>query len=118
MALAHMSNLSLQIAYILMEIEKENKRAERGTAKAEAVLQQKYQKVLDVERNRQIQQFAEKDKIIEGLQTKLKGELFRLQQDNQENNRIIKQKDNISSMTIVSELALSVNSPRTVTRCS
>jgi len=55
----------------------------------------KYQQVLDAERVRKSQQLAEKDKKIEELQTKLKGEVFRHQQDNQEKDRIIRQKESI-----------------------
>ena len=49
----------------------------------------------NIERNRQSQQLAEKDKQIEELQTKLKGEVFRHQQYNQEKDRIIRQKESI-----------------------
>ena len=77
------------------EIEKENKRLKEELPKQKAALQQKYQRVLDAERNRQYQQLAEKDKIIEGLQTKFKNEVQRHQQDNQEKDRIIDQKDSI-----------------------
>ena len=44
---------------------------------------------------RRIGQLAEKDKKIEELQSKLKGEVFRHQQDNQEKDRIIRQKESI-----------------------
>ena len=77
------------------EIEKENKRLKEELPKQKAALQQKYQRVLDGERNRQSQQLAERDKIIEELQAKYKSEVQRHQQDNQENARIIKQKDSI-----------------------
>ena len=50
---------------------------------------------LESERDRQSQQLAAKDKQLEELQTKLKGEVFRHQQDNQEKDRIIRQKDSI-----------------------
>ena len=73
------------------DMEKENKRLKDELTKQKAALQQKYQQALDVERNRQSQQLAEKDKQIEELQTKLKGEVFRHQQDNQEKDRIIRQ---------------------------
>lgn len=76
-------------------MEKENKRLKDEMTKQKAELQQKYQQVLDVERNRQSQQLAEKDKKIEELQAKLKGEVFRHQQDNQEKDRIIRQKESI-----------------------
>ena len=77
------------------DMEKENKRLKDELTKQKAVLQQKYQQVLDTERVRQSQQLAEKEKEIEDLQTKLKGEVFRHQQDNQEKDRIIRQKDSI-----------------------
>ena len=77
------------------DMEKENKRLKEELPKQKAALQQKYQQVLDTERVRQNQQFAEKDKKIEELQTKLKGEVFRHQQDNQEKDRIIRQKESI-----------------------
>ena len=44
---------------------------------------------------RRIGQLAEKDKQIGDLQAKYKGEVFRHQQDNQEKDRIIRQKDSI-----------------------
>ena len=50
---------------------------------------------MNAERDRQNQQLAEKDKQIGDLQGKLKGEVFRHQQDNQEKDRIIRQKDSI-----------------------
>ena len=77
------------------DMEKENKRLKEELPKQKAALQQKYQQVLDTERVRQNQQLAEKDKKIEELQTKLKGEVFRHQQDNQEKDRIIRQKESI-----------------------
>ena len=77
------------------DMEKENKRLKDELTKQKAVLQQKYQQVLDTERVRQSQQLAEKEKEIEDLQTKLKGEVFRHQQDNQEKDRIIRQKESI-----------------------
>ena len=49
----------------------------------------------NTERVRQSQQLAEKDKKIEELQSKLKDEVFRHQQDNQEKDRIIRQKESI-----------------------
>ena len=58
-------------------------------------MQRKYQQVLENERDRQSQQLAEKDKKIEELQAKYKGEEFRHQQDNQEKDRIIMQKESI-----------------------
>ena len=57
--------------------------------------QRKYQQALENERDRQGQELAEKDKKIEELQAKYKGEEFRHQQDNQEKDRIIRQKDSI-----------------------
>jgi hypothetical protein len=44
---------------------------------------------------RRIGQLAEKDKQIGDLQAKYKGEVFRHQQDNQEKDRIIRQKESI-----------------------
>ena len=76
-------------------MEKENKRLKEELPKYKVALQRKYQQVLEAERDKQSQQLAEKDKIIEGLQTKLKGEVFRHQQDNQEKDRIIRQKESI-----------------------
>ena len=58
-------------------------------------MQRQYQKALDAERNHHIQQLTEKDKQIEDLQGKYKGEVFRHQQDNQEKDRIIRLKDSI-----------------------
>ena len=77
------------------DMEKENKRLKEELPKQKAAMQRQYQKALDAERNRQSQQLAAKDKQIEELQTKLKGEVFRHQQDNQEKDRIIRQKDSI-----------------------
>ena len=77
------------------DMEKENKRLKEELPKQKAVLQRKYQQALDAERDRQSQQLSEKDKIIEELQAKYKGEVFRHQQDNQEKDRIIRQKDSI-----------------------
>ena len=77
------------------DIEKENKRLKEELPKYKAALQRKYQQVLDAERDQQSQQLAEKDKKIEELQAKYKGEEFRHQQDNQEKDRIIRQKDSI-----------------------
>ena len=76
-------------------MEKENKRLKEELPKYKVALQRKYQQVLEAERDKQSQQLAEKDKIIEGLQTKLKGEVFRHQQDNQEKDRIINQQKRI-----------------------
>ena len=77
------------------EIEKENKRLKEELPKQKAAIQQKYQQAQDAERDRQSQQLAEKEKRIEELQAKYKGEVFRHQQDNQEKDRIIRQKDSI-----------------------
>ena len=77
------------------DMEKENKRLKEELPKQKAALQRKYQQVLYAERDRQSQQLAEKDKQIGDLQGKLKGEVFRHQQDNQEKDRIIRQKESI-----------------------
>ena len=77
------------------DMEKENKRLKEELPKQKAVLQRKYQQALDAGRDRQSQQLSEKDKKIEELQAKYKGEVFRHQQDNQEKDRIIRQKDSI-----------------------
>ena len=77
------------------DMEKENKLLKEELPKYKVALQQKYQQVLDAERDRQSQQLAEKDKKIEELQAKYNGEVFRHQQDNQEKDRIIRQKDSI-----------------------
>ena len=77
------------------DMEKENKRLKEELPKQKAVLQRKYQQALDAERDRQSQQLSEKDKKIEELQAKYKGEVFRHQQDNQEKDIIIRQKDSI-----------------------
>ena len=77
------------------DMEKENKRLKEELTKQKAAQQQKYQQALDAERNRRVRQLAEKDKKIEELQTMYKGEVFRHQQDNQEKDRIIRQKDSI-----------------------
>ena len=77
------------------DMEKENKRLKEELPKQKLAIQRKYQQVLDAERDRQSQQLAEKDKIIEELQAKYKGEVFRHQQDIQEKDRIIRQKDSI-----------------------
>ena len=77
------------------DMEKENKRLKEELPKQKAALQQKYQQVLDAERYRQSQQLAEKDKKIEELEAKYKGEVFQHQQDNQEKDRIIRQKESI-----------------------
>ena len=76
-------------------MEKENKRLKEELPKLKAALQRKYQQAWDAERDRQRQRLAEKDKKIEELQAKYKGEVFRHQQDNQEKDRIIRQKDSI-----------------------
>ena len=77
------------------DMEKENKRLKEELPKQKAAMQRQYQKALDAERNHHTQQLAEKDKQIEDLQGKYKGEVFRLQQDNQEKDRIIRLKDSI-----------------------
>ena len=77
------------------DIEKENKRLKEELPKQKAAMQRQYQKALDAERNHHTQQLAEKDKQIEDLLGKYKGEVFRLQQDNQEKDRIIRLKDSI-----------------------
>ena len=76
-------------------MEKENKRLKEELPKYKVALQRKYQQVLEAERDKQSQRLAEKDKKIEELQAKYKGEEFRHQQDNQEKDRIIRQKDSI-----------------------
>ena len=77
------------------DMDKENKRLKEELPRQKAALQRKYQQVLDAERDRQCQQLAEKDKIIEELQAKYKSEVFQHQQDNKEKDRIIRQKDSI-----------------------
>ena len=77
------------------DIEKENKRLKEELPKQKAAMQRQYQKALDAERNYHTQQLAEKDKQIEDMQGKYKGEVFRHQQDNQEKDRIIRLKDSI-----------------------
>ena len=77
------------------DMEKENKRLKEELPKQKAAMQRQYQKALDAERNHHTQQLAEKDKQIENLQGKYKGEVFRHQQDNQEKDRIIRLKDSI-----------------------
>ncbi len=77
------------------DMEKENKRLKEELPKQKAAMQRQYQKALDAERNHHTQQLAEKDKQIEDLQGKYKGEVFRHQQDNQEKDRIIRQKESI-----------------------
>ena len=77
------------------DMEKENKRLKEELPKQKAALQRQYQKALDAERNHHTQQLAEKDKQIEDLQGKYKGEVFRHQQDNQEKDRIIRLKESI-----------------------
>ena len=71
------------------DMEKENKRLKEELPKQKVAMQRQYQKALDAERNHHTQQLAEKDKQIEDLQGKYKGEVFRHQQDNQEKDRII-----------------------------
>ena len=77
------------------DMEKENKRLKEELPKQKAAMQRQYQKALDAERNHHTQQLAEKDKQIEDLLGKYKGEVFRHQQDNQEKDRIIRLKDSI-----------------------
>ena len=77
------------------DMEKENKHLKEELPKQNAALQRKYQQALEAERDRQSQQLAQKDKKIEELQAKYKGEEFLHQQDNQEKDRIIRQKDGI-----------------------
>ena len=77
------------------DMEKENKRLKEELPKHKAILQRKYQQALDAERDKQSQQLAEKDKMIEELQTKYEGEIFRHQQDNQEKEKIIHLKESI-----------------------
>ena len=77
------------------DMEKENKRLKEELPKQKAALQRKYQQALEAERDRQSQQLAEKDKKIDELQAKYKGEVFQHQQDNQEKDRIIRQKESI-----------------------
>ena len=77
------------------DMEKENKRLKEELPKQKAAIQRQYQKALDAERNHYTQQLAEKDKQIEDMQGKYKGEVFRHQQDNQEKDRIIHLKDSI-----------------------
>ena len=77
------------------EMEKENKRLKEELPKQKAALQQKYQQTLEAERVQQSQQLTEKDKKIEELQTLLKSEVLRHQQDNQEKDRIINQQKRI-----------------------
>ena len=77
------------------DMEKENKRLKEELPKQKAAMQRQYQKALDAERNHHTQQLAEKDKQIEDMQGKYKGELFRHQQDNQEKDRIIRLKESV-----------------------
>jgi hypothetical protein len=77
------------------DMEKENKRLKEELPKYKAILQRKYQQALDAERDKQSQQLAEKDKMIEELQAKYEGEIFRHQQDNQEKEKIIHLKESI-----------------------
>ena len=76
-------------------MDKENKRLKEELPKYKVALQRKYQQVLEAERDKQSQQLAEKDKKIEELQAKYKGEEIRHQQDNQDQDRIIRQKDSV-----------------------
>ena len=77
------------------DMEKENKRLKEELPKQKAAMQRQYQKALDAERKHHTQQLVEKNKQIEDLQGKYKGEVFRHQQDNQEKDRIIRLKDSI-----------------------
>jgi hypothetical protein len=77
------------------DMEKENKRLKEELPKQKAAMQRQYQKALDSERNHHTQQLAEKDKQIEDLQGKYKGEVFRHQQDNQEKDRVIRLKESV-----------------------
>ena len=77
------------------DMEKENKRLKEELPKQKAAIQRQYQKALDAERNHHIQQLAEKDKQIDDLQDKYKGEVFCHQQDNQEKDRIIRLKESV-----------------------
>ena len=76
-------------------MEKENKRLKEELPKQKAALQRKYQQALEAERDKQSQQLAEKEKQIDILRDKLNGEVFRHQQDDQEKDRIIRQKESI-----------------------
>ena len=77
------------------DMEKENKRLKEELPKLKAALQRKYQQALEAERDKQSQQLAEKEKQIDILRDKLNGEVFRHQQDDQEKDRIIRQKESI-----------------------
>ena len=77
------------------DMEKENKRLKEELPKQKVAMQRQYQKALDAERNHHTQQLAAKDKQIEDLQGKYKGEVFRHQQDNQEKDRIIRLKESV-----------------------
>jgi len=77
------------------DMEKENKRLKEELPKQKAALQRKYQQALEAERDKQSQQLAEKEKQIDILRDKLNGEVFRHQQDDQEKDRIIRQKESI-----------------------
>ena len=77
------------------DMVKENKRLKEELPKQKAALQRKYQQALEAERDKQSQQLAEKEKQIDILRDKLNGEVFRHQQDNQEKDRIIRQKESI-----------------------
>ena len=77
------------------DMEKENKRLKEELPKQKAAMQRQYQKAIDAERSHYVQQLAEKDKQIEDLQGKYKGEVFRHQQDNQEKDRIIRLKERV-----------------------
>ena len=77
------------------DMVKENKRLKEELPKQKAALQRKYQQALEAERDKQSQQLAEKEKQIDILRDKLNGEVFRHQQDDQEKDRIIRQKESI-----------------------
>ena len=63
------------------DMEKENKRLKEELPKQKAALQRQHQQALEAEQNRYTQLLAEKDKQIENLQDKYKGEFFRHQQE-------------------------------------
>ena len=77
------------------EMEKENKRLKKELPQQKAALQLQYQQALDAERNQHIQQLAAKDKKIDELQSKYKGEVFRHQQDNLKRDCTIHQQEHI-----------------------
>ena len=77
------------------EMEKENKRQKKELPQQKAALQLQYQQALDAERNQHIQQLAAKDKKIDELQSKYKGEVFRHQQDNLKRDCTIHQQEHI-----------------------